>query len=278
MKWTPLFAAAAVFSPLAGHGATFLETFPAPTFGLAGTELAGRGGWTIDTVGTEGAKLSFMTSMAGSKAGAIGGFYDSPVGSVGPGAAPVTAYVSHAVTIPLHNASFSTQFAITQSSEDFPGRDGFGFSFRDVSNVNIFRLSFVPTTVFVPLTSSTDEVYQVFFQTGTGSLQTAKTAGNGDVYFYPDSIYSIGFQFAHTGVNPGFTATVTGTNSLSFSGVATGLGGSTISSLGAEFNTIPGNVGDNFMSFDNVSLVPEPSSSLLAAAGIAGLILVRRRK
>lgn len=263
-------------SPLAGFAATFLETFPSPTFGASGTQLAGRDGWTIDKVGATGEKLSFMTSMAGSKSGAIGGYYDIPVGSGG--ASPVTAYVNHAVTIPLNNASFSAQFAVTQSSEDWPGRDGFGFSFRDASNVNIFRLSFVPTTVFVPLTATTDEVYQVFYQTGTGSLQTAKTSGNGDVYFYPDSIYSIGFLFAHTGLNPGFTARVTGTNTLSFSGVATGLGGSTISSLGAEYTALPDNLGDNFMSFDNVSLIPEPSSSLLAAAGIASFVLVRRRK
>jgi hypothetical protein len=276
MKFVSLIASAVALSPLDGLAATFLETFPSPTFGASGSELADRGGWTIDKLGSAGNRLSFMTSMAGSKAGAIGGYYDIPVGSEG--SSPVTAYLSHSVAIPLNNSSFSTQFAITQSSEDWPGRDGFGFSFRDASNVNLFRLSFVPTTVFVPLSATFEQLYQVSYQFGTGPVQTAKTSGNGNVYFYPDSMYSFSFLFAHSGLNPGFTARVTGTNTLSFSGVATGLGGSTISSLGAEYNTIPGNLGDNFMSFDNISLIPEPSSSLLAAAGIAGLILVRRRK
>lgn len=246
----------------------FTTSFPVGTFGTLGMEVAGVDGWVINDPGSDNAPpnpLSFVAAnINGSPAAALGGWNDVPLAG-----APSTVYLSHSVNVGLQTASFSTQFAISASNFAFPGRDGFGFSFRNGSN-NLLTIS------LVPVASLNNDAFQVRYTVGTETTLDAKDGVGDNMFIYHNGLYSLDFDFTPNGNDPTFSATISGTNAQTFTGTATGLGSAVISNFGAEWNTIPGQEGNNFIVFDNVSLVPEPSSALLL--GLAGFAFVSRRK
>jgi hypothetical protein len=251
----------------------FVTTFPVGTYTPLGSEVAGKEDWTISDPGSDlnsdtnpDGFLSFVTSLAGSRAAAIGGVYNIPEATL-----PTTVFLSHGAPAPLQYTSFSTDFAIASSDEEFPGRDGFGFSFRDVGNNNLLTIS------LVPVASVDNDAYQVRYTIGANAQQNAMDVNDDPMFIYHNGLYSLDLLFTPNGANPTFSATITGTNSQTFSDVATGLGSSNISRFGAEWNVLPGQAGTNHLVFDNVSLIPEPSSALLIALTGLGFVTRRRR-
>lgn len=247
----------------------FTTSFPVGTFNSYGMQVAGVDGWTINDPGLTngvGGPLSFVTTgINGTPCASLGGWNDIPVALP-----PTDVFLSHAAPGELQYAQFSTQFAIAASNSFYPGRDGFGFSFRDSGDNNLLTIS------LVPVASVNNDAYQVRYTVGANPTVNALDGNNDPMYIYHNGLYSLSFGFTPNGANPTFSATVTGTNAQTFTGTATGLGSSSISRFGAEWNALPGQEGNNFMSFDNVSLIPEPSSSLLIC--LAGLGFVTRRK
>lgn len=257
----------------------FTTSFPASTFPTQGMEVAGVDGWTINDPGANNgtglnSTMSFITTLDdGVKpaselpAAALGGWNDTPAAN-----APTTVFLSHAAPTSLQYAQFSTDFVIAAST-NYPGRDGFGFSFRDSADNNLITISLVPAA------SVNNDTYQVSYTVGANPTLNAKENITGlDMYIEENGLYSLELGFTANGANPTFTATLFGSNgSQSFSDIATGLGVAMIDRFGVEWNTIAGEEGDNYIIFDNITLVPEPSSALLFGLGVLAFAARRRR-
>ena len=243
----------------------FVTTFPAGTYGPLGTEVAGKEGWTISDPGPDGhaSPLSFSNNLNGSVAAELGGAYDPPLATP-----PTSVFLSHDTAGEFQYTSFNLEFAIAGSSELYPTRDGFGFGMRDSSNGNLLSVVLVPDT---------GDAYRVAYTVGNGPIVYAQDGLGSPMYIHQNGLYSLSLNITPGGANPTFSATVTGTNAQTFTGIATGLGSSTVDRFGALWNVAASTTaGDNGIIFDNLSVVPESSTALLA--GLASFGLLRRRR
>jgi hypothetical protein len=170
----------------------------------------------------------------------------------------------------LQDASFHVNFGLSPSSESFPGRDGFGFALRDSNDNNLFTIS------LVPVDSALNDAYQVRYTVGANPVLNALDNLGQQMFIYLAGYYTLNFDFIPGGADPTFSATVIGSNTKTFTGIASGMGSLNVARVGAEWNTLNSPAGSNALIFDNISLVPEPSSTLLA--GLAALGLLRRRR
>lgn len=260
----PLFSLATVATSLGAAYATGFNT------GYTNNQLAGQNTWKINDSSED---LSFITILNGSIAGALGSYYNVPdAGSAGTtvflyqdlGAAGTTVPYSD---IETSTASFSVDFAVIPSSNDYPSRDTFGFSFTGPGGATDLL-----TILFQP--NPTDsELLDISWTTGGGSpTSTTKAVSY-------DGLYSLDVDFAD-GVGQGagkgaFTATV---GNYSFGGNLASNSGEQIHLLGVRMIQDGAVPGDNFISFDNISIVPEPSTGLLALSFLALTQFTRRRK
>jgi len=257
-------------------GSAFVATFPSGPPGFftpQGADVNGIDGWTVgvdgapgDSGALPGGHLAWVSTYLTSTAVALGGVYNYPATTL-----PATAFLSHEALGELQYATFSVKFDIQPSTEntDVTFRDGFGFSFRDKDNSNLLTIS------LVPVVTPAMDAYQVCYTVGAGS-QTAALDGNNDpMYIYQYGPYTMNLALLANGANPTFSGTVIGTNTKTFTGVATNMGSTAIDRVGAVWNVT--DAGDNYIVFDNLSLVPEPSSALLLGLTGIGLALRRRR-
>lgn len=234
-------------------------------------DLDGQGDWTTDA---STADTGYVQSIAGSpwngRAASIG--YVNPLSQD-------SAYVSHAATTPLigeYNATFSALFQVQDSDEGFGAgaevRDTFGFRLENASGDNLFSLYLTPDAQVANPSVQTAK-HSFSWSTGVGS-PTVVLPG---LFAIENNAYTFTIAFNNAGGgNVGFDADV---NGAAFSGVLTGLSTEEIAKFGAFWDTtIDGdNSGSNFMIFDNVSLIPEPSSALLGLLGASFAFLRRRR-
>jgi hypothetical protein len=196
MKFIPLIFAAAALVPVASSAYT--ATFPSGTF-AQGAEVAGTDGWTISDPADH---LSFVTTLNGDTAGAVGGLYNAPAAP-----APTDVYLSHAAPSALQYTTFSVDFSIVGSDNDVPGRDGFGFSMRDAANGNLLTIS------FAPVANITNDAFQVKYTVGNTTFNAQD--GNGDpLFIFLSGGYNLNLAFSAAGANPTFSATVTSTTRL----------------------------------------------------------------
>ena len=188
----------------------------------------------------------------------MGGYYDAPALS--------DVRLSHPVSLPLVQTSLGADFAIVPSTLSFPGRDSFGWSFYNGSGSNLLTITLEPDI-------SNPVLFNVTWSTGAGGVSST---GLGVEYNGP---YSFHVEFSNGGgADAAFTATLIGSNSVSFNGTLPGLANETMASFGENWRKGTGAAGDNYMLIDNVFVVPEPSASLVLAGALAMPLLVRRRK
>jgi len=236
-------------------------TFPFGTYN-PGDDLNGLDGWVTDDPGSlPGGHIAFVGSLGPSVAGGIGGFYNEP-------ASLSRVTVSNVANVGLNFLTFSTDFAIAQSTEAVPGRDGFGFSFLNGSGGNLL------TILFEPVASVNNDAFQVRYTVGAGPTVNALDGNSDQMFIYHNGQYSLDLTVTGSGANPTFSAMIDGSNDQTFVGTLTGLGGSEVARFGALWDVE--DAGNNFMYFDNVSIVPEPGTATLL--GLAGLGLLRRRR
>lgn len=260
----------AVVALLPASASAFLTaTFPSGTYGPAGTQIAGKDGWTLtgdnlyNPLDDNGS--TYSNYLDGSLSATIGGYYVTPAS---PGDLDATVSLNHTAVVGLQYLHFYADFAIQSSNEDSPGRDGFGFSFKDASNNNLFTIS------LVPVASALNDAFQVRYTLGGDPQQNAKY-GTEDMFIYHNGNYFVDLKFTENGDNPTFSATIIGSNTKTFTGTATGMGSAQVETFGAEWNVIDG--GSNGLIFDDLNVIPEPSSSLLLCLAGLGLISRRRR-
>lgn len=243
---------------------------------ISTANIGGQQGWLInDAPGPAPAadQLSFFQIYNGGSDvwGALGGFNSTPDTTP-------NVELSHSAVLPLVGVSFATDMAIT--SNTIGTYDKFGWSFKNGAS-DLLRIAFEPD----PLNNAKLEV--VWYDSAGG----AHPLGNGIVR---DAIYNLSFSVTGSGADAAFTAAITPSVGapLNFGGTLTGQAGASLTGFAADFDTtapynpnppltpVPqghyNGAGSAYMAFNNLSIVPEPSSTL--SLGLVALGMLARRK
>lgn len=252
-------------------------------------DITGQDGWTVNATTPDAYKpgeiiSGFGISPWGVKSAQIGYSTGLSVPKVyvsrtypGGGSTPLLGTVGSA------NATFKSLFLLvdsTSTASDPPSpltdavRDKFGFRLEDGAGNNLFSFILEPDTQHP--TPETDTVFHYMsWSTGT-SAPVVIFPGPPRLALEEGSYYELSVTFAPaTGNDVAFSATIGGSP---FSGVIPNASTASITTFGAFWETSnAASPGSNYMRFDNLSLVPEPSSSLLGLVG-AALAFVRRRR
>ena len=275
------------------HGAFYATNFEPPAFTLG--NLDGQSGWTVNATSVEGgigvvAPVITPLTPFGTRSASLG-FTPSLVLDSGAtdvyasyryGGSDSTPLLSSTVGTPA--TSFSAIFQIYDSDSGYGTgaevRDNFGFRLQNAAGYNLFSIVFTPfrqAIDAVPPTTPENEVAynQVSWSTGTGLPQLVA----GGYSAQEGQSYTFGVTFAPS-VTPGnvaFSANISGVNF--FSGDLVGLASEEIKELGAFWKPTSSlsDPGSNSMVFDNINVVPEPSSALLGLLGASFAFLRRRR-
>jgi hypothetical protein len=162
----------------------------------------------------------------------------------------------------LSGTSFSVDFSV-KAPQFVIASDSFGFTFL----------------------GSSGQLFKIAFEApggGTGDLEIAWYDGAArnvimpmslDIFY--DSTYTLNVDFTDNGTDAMFSADLFSVTSTMFSGTLTGQASAALTDFGAEYTVVDD--GDSFLTFDNISVVPEPSTSLLML-GFASIALLRRRR
>lgn len=265
MRPTFLLALASLLAGPAANAQALLAGFDSPQYNtdnVAG-DVAGQNGWTIDDATAD---LSFFVvwgylgSEAGNNAAAVGAYLDSPV--------EPRVELSNTYGGSLVNSLTSLKFSVEPSTSEFPGRDSFGWTFRDSESDSLLSISLEPNPLFP------DRLQVVWYDNAD-----VRTATGYDLFY--SGAYDLSVAIVGSGANASFSATITGMEALPFTGSLNGAAGATLSTFGASIARDPSaaEYGDNYLIFDNVSLtvIPEPASAMLAAMGLLFAAGRRRR-
>jgi len=248
---------------------TYTTDFGDPPFSAA-SPLAGQDGWSISN--PPPTDLSFIYNYNSvndptNPWGALGGFKAVP--DVNP------THLTHLVDLPLTALLFSVDFAISSTQLLSPAtRDKFAWSFNSANPGDLFRIAFEPDA------GNPNKLEVVWYDSG-GNRQTLTGPVTGIAY---DSIYNLHVDVVGAGADAQFTATITPSvgTPLIFTETLTGQAGATVSSFGADFETVAaspfGDAGDNTMFFDNLTVVPETSSKLAIGLLALGLCALRFKR
>ncbi len=231
------------------------------------------------------------TNSNGNFVGGIGGNQRNaaPTTSL-PDVVPTTTSVSlsHPITVAAAASSLTLNVDFVLSSAvTFTERDSFSFSLQNAAGTaSLIALNFVPTSNVTNPNGTTSQVDNVTTTVGTN---TNVTTGSAVVL---SSQYHLRLVVT-SGANASYTATLTGTGangsvttgsfssslsnaSITLANVARFTAGWTLAAGATATNGGYTSAGDNTLYFDNVSVVPEPSTYALVALGLFGLLGARR--
>ena len=285
-----LFAALVLGSfPGSSYGAFYATNFQPPSFSPG--NLDGQSGWTVNATSVDGAVGTIVPVVTpgtpfGSRTASLG-FTANLV--LDPGATDVYASYRYGAsastpllssTVGTPATSFSAIFEIYDSDSTYGTgaevRDNFGFRLQNAAGYNLFSLIFTPFKQAAPLLPEDEVAFsQLSWSTGTGIPQVVA----GGYSAMEGQSYTFGVTFAPS-VTPGnvaFSANISGVNF--FTGELVGLANEEIKEFGAFWKPTSSlsDPGSNSMVFDNINLVPEPSSALLGLLGASFAFLRRRR-
>lgn len=256
-----IFALAIIGSAPLTHGATFFDNFA--TLGqntspsTQGQNLNTYNGWSSAN-GAGSLPLAYGYTVGLSPAAALGVAFDAP-------ASGTSFSATHTLSTPLAGSTLLTTFAIIDSEAGaFPARNDYSISIAG-GLTTLFTLTMAAQSQTQPLDPA------LWTLSGQGvAFATAQENG----------LYNLVVKFVQSGANINYNATVSPANGgagLSQNGTLTGQAAATVDLL--RVTTSFGSAtswGSGYLGFDNIGVVPEPSSALLL--GIAGLGLLRRRR
>lgn len=217
------------------------------------------GGWSTSELNPSTAPLAWAEPVAGNMAGAVGGAYAEAVNT------KFTATMASSVYSSV--ATISLDVMLRSSTPAASGRDTFtvGVSRAIAPGASLFDIVFSPAVSVGGV-----DTWEVGYGINGGSITYTGFVLNEDAWYDVGLAFN-GSNFSFTFGNSVSTNTSTGTIP-GFDGATAGLGD--LSFGWQKASTTP--YGDNYMLFDNVESIPEPSAAVLG--GIASLLLFRRRR
>jgi len=265
-------------------GAVYSTDFESLPYG----DITGQDGWAVNATATDSYKPGeiingFGNPVWGAKSAQIGYSTGLSVPKVyvsrtypGGGSTPLLGTVGNA------NATFKSFFLLvdSRSNASIPPspatdavRDKFGFRLEDGAGKNLFSFILEPYAQ-VEFPESDTAFHYMSWSTGTAT-PVVIFPGPPRLSTEEGKYYELSVTFsAATGNDVAFSAMIGGS---SFNGVIPDANTASIATFGAFWETSnAASPGSNYMQFDNLSLIPEPSSALLGLLG-ASFALVRRR-
>lgn len=242
----------------ASNGMTILDGFESysPLLG----DMNGQGGWTV----TNGDSSPNGPTVIVDSYTWDGSNQSATVGGFAPQNAAVTS-LYHAASVPFVGlgspTSFSFETSYTESTNAF--RNPFQFVLKSSSGANNNLLT-------IDLTPAGAGEYNATWSSdfATGGLFGVLAVGDTTKFtldLWNDGPGSVGYSFSNAG-NPIQVGVFAAAHTDTITGFETNW-----------YSNIGGGVGDNSITIDNVSLIPEPSSALLGLLGTSCLFLRRRR-
>jgi hypothetical protein len=171
----------------------------------------------------------------------------------------------------LGYTEFQAAFFVVDSIPTFPNRDSFSFTFRGASNENLLTVSLSPTLQTPDPDLAPNRVDQF-------SWTSDYATGNPNIGNLTEGQWStINVLFTPSGVND-VAFSVKFQNVEFASGILAGAAGETLENYGFVWDPEdPLDVGSNIFIIDDVRMIPEPTSALLAGLGALGFAFRRRR-
>ena len=182
--------------------------------------------------------------------------------------------LTHSSALPLYHApTFDVDFSIVESTGTGSALnlDAFGWTLKSATNTDLVRIAFEPNS-----SSSVNGQRQIIiYAPGAAPVVTGYDVLTG-------SAYHLSLVLSKGGADGVFSGSITGTGpALNFSGVIPGEGDALLGSFGADWDVtepaFTADAGTNTMIFDNIAVVPEPSTTLVAVVSLLGLCVRRRR-
>lgn len=262
MKKTSYFTLLFASLAIAANAATYTENF---TSFVAGP-IAGNGGWTTSDPDPD---VSFVTTLSMANGNSLG------LGGAVAAATNDYTTLNHSYVETIGRVTATFDLAIIDST-DFPGltaRDAYAFSFNGAGG-SLFKVILTPDTQTLSPAADLLAEWSMSYSVNNGSPITLSIGiVENNAYNFVIDINGTGLTSdamitVNDGINPALVRNVTGfaVDPLT-----------SLTNVSVDMDLFdPAAAGDGYVILDNISVVPEPSSSLLVA--IAGLGLISRRR
>lgn len=255
----------------------------------SGTILSNQPGWTSSDSnqadGVENLQSSFFPGTTGNNVGIIGGFYEDGGSLITPSSRSIflNANVTATPSMAYPFLRFRWLQNISNTDQDNGKRDSFGWTVRSGST-SLLSLISDPT-------SSSSDFLRVKGYTGgpDGSLlgggftPNIATLNRGQSYAFEIVVNPTSWTWSAK-VSGSFTAdyeSISDWATIIQNAAMGGSAGSSINGFAATWITQdsnPTNAGRNVMAFDNINIVPEPSTLSLLTFSSLALLAARRRR
>ncbi len=253
------------------HAAVFISDFDSAPY-APGIGLDGVDGWTL--TGSSATNVAFIGNSPFPPPSSGGSAIHLGLNPLDAGESSAYLYQSPSsglVNNPGGFTSFGAEFTLTDSSDSFPNRDSFAFTFRGENDANLFTVGLTPQSQSVQPSQNT-------------RLDTLSWSSD-----YAGGGANIGTTQQGVGYNMNILFTPSGTNDVDFSikfsgiqfasGTLAGAANEIVETWGFEWilfdQNDPDNAGTNRLVVDDVSFIPEPSAAMLMM--LTGLAFLVRR-